>query len=81
MTTPPKTDLKRLAKMKDIDTSDIPELDNAFFRNDELRVPVNNPDKHNEQKDLRAVLAEFSDDFMADGREQPSQQLREDVFE
>lgn len=36
-----RTDWKRLAEMedKDIDMSDIPELDDAFFRNAELRVP------------------------------------------
>lgn len=36
-----KTDWKRLAEMenKDIDTSDIPELDDDFFRNAELKVP------------------------------------------
>ena len=37
-----KTDWKRLEAMedKDIDTSDIPELDDAFFRNAELTVPA-----------------------------------------
>ncbi|MBB4868251.1 uncharacterized protein (DUF4415 family) [Pseudomonas nitritireducens] len=37
-----KTDWERLAKMddQDIDTSDIPELGEAFFRNAELHVPV-----------------------------------------
>ncbi|MGL6159895.1 BrnA antitoxin family protein [Microbulbifer sp.] len=36
-----KTDWKRLAEMEDedIDTSDIPELDDDFFRNAELKVP------------------------------------------
>lgn len=36
-----RTDWKRLAEMedKDIDMSDIPELDDTFFRNAELRVP------------------------------------------
>lgn len=36
-----KTDWKRLknAKDKDIDTSDIPELDDEFFRKAELRLP------------------------------------------
>ena len=37
-----KTDWERLAKLDDadIDTSDIPELDENFFRRAELRVPV-----------------------------------------
>lgn len=37
-----KTDWQRLATMDDaeIDTSDIPELDDTFFKNAELRVPV-----------------------------------------
>jgi uncharacterized protein (DUF4415 family) len=37
-----KTDWKRLENMKDheIDTSDIAELGDAFFRNAELRVPL-----------------------------------------
>lgn len=45
MKTSSKTDWERLAKMddKDIDTSDIPELDDAFFQNAELRVPVKKP--------------------------------------
>lgn len=36
-----KTDWKRLAAMKDqdIDTSDIPELGDAFFEHAELRTP------------------------------------------
>jgi len=36
-----KTDWKRLAEMKDreIDTSDVPELGDDFFKNAELRVP------------------------------------------
>ncbi len=40
-----KTDWKRLSKMKDkdIDTSDIPELDDAFFENAELRLPPKQP--------------------------------------
>ncbi|MCG8316639.1 MAG: BrnA antitoxin family protein [Pseudomonadales bacterium] len=40
-----KTDWKRLSEMddKDIDTSDIPELDDAFFQNAELRVPSKQP--------------------------------------
>ncbi|WP_175651016.1 BrnA antitoxin family protein [Pseudomonas sp. Marseille-P9899] len=37
-----KTDWDRLARMddKDIDTSDIPELGEAFFRNAQLRLPT-----------------------------------------
>ncbi|MGP0171400.1 BrnA antitoxin family protein [Pseudomonas sp. NCHU5208] len=37
-----KTDWERLAKQddQDIDTSDIPELGDDFFRRAELRVPV-----------------------------------------
>lgn len=40
-----KTDLKRLVRMsdEDIDTSDIPELDEDFFRRAELRVPRKQP--------------------------------------
>ncbi|MBL4827979.1 MAG: BrnA antitoxin family protein [Spongiibacteraceae bacterium] len=40
-----KTDWKRLADMddKDIDTSDIPELDDSFFQNAEIRVPSKQP--------------------------------------
>jgi uncharacterized protein (DUF4415 family) len=40
-----KTDWNRLAKMKDqdIDTSDIPELDDDFFRKAELKVPPKQP--------------------------------------
>ena len=40
-----KTDWKRLSEMddKDIDTSDIPELDDAFFQNAELKVPGKQP--------------------------------------
>jgi uncharacterized protein (DUF4415 family) len=36
-----RTDWKRLQKIKDkdIDTSEIPELDEAFFRTAELRLP------------------------------------------
>ncbi len=36
-----KTDWKRLSEMKDkdIDMSDIPELDDEFFRNAEILVP------------------------------------------
>ena len=45
MKTPSKTDWKRLSEMedKDIDTSDIPELDDAFFQNAALRVPDKKP--------------------------------------
>ena len=41
----PKTDWKRLTEMKDdaIDTSDISELDDDFFRNAELRVSAKQP--------------------------------------
>ena len=37
-----KTDWARLARQddKDIDTSDVPELDEDFFRHAELRVPA-----------------------------------------
>ncbi len=40
-----ETDWKRLADMedKDIDTSDIPELDDDFFQNAEVRVPPKQP--------------------------------------
>jgi uncharacterized protein (DUF4415 family) len=40
-----KTDWKRLAEMDDdtIDISDIPELDDEFFQNAELRVPAKQP--------------------------------------
>jgi uncharacterized protein (DUF4415 family) len=40
-----KTDWKRLAEIDDdaIDTSDIPELDDEFFQNAELRVPAKQP--------------------------------------
>lgn len=40
-----RTDWKRLSEMddKDIDTSDIPELDDAFFQNAELKVPSKQP--------------------------------------
>ncbi|PCI42611.1 MAG: 3-oxoacyl-ACP synthase [Moraxellaceae bacterium] len=40
-----KTDWKRLSEMedKDIDTSDIPELDDAFFQNAEIKVPSKQP--------------------------------------
>ncbi|MGJ7552056.1 BrnA antitoxin family protein [Pseudomonas alloputida] len=42
MTKASKTDWSRLAQMddKDIDTSDIPELGEDFFREAELRVPA-----------------------------------------
>lgn len=45
MKTSSKTDWERLAKMEDedIDTSDIPELDDTFYQNAELRVPVKKP--------------------------------------
>lgn len=40
-----KTDWKRLSDMDDqhIDTSDIPELDDAFFQNAEIKVPSKQP--------------------------------------
>ena len=40
-----RTDWKRLAEMKDedIDTSDIPELDEVFFRNAETVIPPQPP--------------------------------------
>lgn len=40
-----KTDWKRLSEMsdKDIDTSDIPELDDSFFQNAEVKVPPKQP--------------------------------------
>ncbi len=40
-----KTDWKRLAEMDDeaIDTSDIPELDDAFFKEAELRLSAKQP--------------------------------------
>lgn len=40
-----KTDWKRLAEMedKDIDISDIPELDESFFQNAEIKVPSKQP--------------------------------------
>ena len=45
MSKPSKTDWKRLANMgdKDIDTSDIPELDEEFFRTADVRVPPKQP--------------------------------------
>lgn len=41
MSKPSKTDWKHLAtvKDKDIDTSDIPELDEDFFRQAEIKLP------------------------------------------
>jgi len=41
MSTTSKTDWNRLEKTKDedIDYSDIPELDDAFFKNAEVRMP------------------------------------------
>ena len=40
-----KTDWKKLSAMtdKDIDTSDVPELDARFFMNAEVRVPQKQP--------------------------------------
>lgn len=40
-----KTDWKRLSELsdKDIDTSDIPELDDSFFQNAEIKVPPKQP--------------------------------------
>jgi len=40
-----KTDWERISSMpdKDIDTSDIPELDDAFFEQAEIRVPGKQP--------------------------------------
>ncbi|MGY2291076.1 BrnA antitoxin family protein [Pseudomonas sp. SDO528_S397] len=42
MSKPSKTDWERLANMddRDIDTSEIPELGEDFFRRAQLRVPV-----------------------------------------
>ncbi|PJI46536.1 MULTISPECIES: BrnA antitoxin family protein [Pseudomonas] len=42
MSKPSKTDFERLSKLKDkdIDTSDIPELGEDFFKNAELHVPA-----------------------------------------
>lgn len=44
--------------------------------------PLQLPEEQ-EQKpaNLRAILAQFPDDFMADGREQPSHQQRDKAFE
>jgi len=40
-----KTDWKRLAEMdnQDIDTNDIPELDDDFFRKAQINVPAKQP--------------------------------------
>ncbi len=40
-----KTDWKRLSEMtdEDIDTSDIPELDDDFFQRAEIRIPSKQP--------------------------------------
>jgi uncharacterized protein (DUF4415 family) len=40
-----KTDWKRLSGMEDsdIDTSDIPELDDSFFENADISVPLKQP--------------------------------------
>jgi uncharacterized protein (DUF4415 family) len=45
MKKPSKTDWKRLSDMedKDIDTSDIPELDDDFFRHAEIKLPAKQP--------------------------------------
>ena len=45
MSKPSKTEWKRLSNMKDedVDTAEFPELDDAFFRNAELRVPSKQP--------------------------------------
>lgn len=45
MSKPSKTDWKRLAEKddRDIDTSDIPALDDQFFRRAELRLPTKQP--------------------------------------
>ena len=45
MNTTSKTDWKRLSSMedKDIDTSDIPELDDEFFKQADLVVPAKQP--------------------------------------
>ncbi|MBD9633275.1 BrnA antitoxin family protein [Pseudomonas sp. PDM19] len=42
MSKPSRTDFKRLSKLKDkdIDTSDIPELGEDFFKNAELHIPA-----------------------------------------
>ncbi|WP_448683248.1 BrnA antitoxin family protein [Pseudomonas nicosulfuronedens] len=42
MSKPSRTDFERLSKLKDkdIDTSDIPELGEDFFKNAELHVPA-----------------------------------------
>ena len=45
MKKPSKTDWDKLSAMgdKDIDTSEIPELDDHFFLNAEVRVPAKQP--------------------------------------
>jgi uncharacterized protein (DUF4415 family) len=45
MTKPSKTDWKRLSDMddKDIDTSDMPELGDDFFKQAQLHLPVKKP--------------------------------------
>jgi uncharacterized protein (DUF4415 family) len=45
MNKPSKTDWKRLSAMDDkaIDTSDIPELDDDFFRHAEIKLPAKQP--------------------------------------
>lgn len=45
MKKPSKTDWKRLSEMKDgeIDTSDIPELDDSFFLEADIKVPSKQP--------------------------------------
>lgn len=45
MSKPSKTDWQRMADPTDykIDTSEIPELDDAFFQRAELRVPAKHP--------------------------------------
>jgi uncharacterized protein (DUF4415 family) len=45
MNNPSKTDWKRLSAMDDkaIDTSDIPELDDDFFRHAEIKLPAKQP--------------------------------------
>lgn len=45
MSKPSKTDWQRMADPSDdkIDTSEVPELDEAFFQRAELRVPAKHP--------------------------------------
>lgn len=45
MSKPSRTDWHRMAERSDdkIDTSEIPELDDAFFQRAELRVPAKHP--------------------------------------